>query len=40
MVRKLGRWVVAVAVLALPAAAWAANAAMTAASCCCPLCGK
>jgi len=38
MVRKLGRWVVALAVLGVPAAVWAADAAATALSCCCPLC--
>ena len=38
MVRKLGRWVVALAVLGLPAAVFAADAALTALSCCCPQC--
>jgi len=38
MVRMLGRWVVALAVLGLPAAVFAADAAVTASSCCCPLC--
>ena len=38
MVGKLGRWVVALAVLVLPPALWAADAAATALSCCCPLC--
>jgi hypothetical protein len=38
MVRKLGRWVVALAALGLPAAVFAADAAVAAFSCCCPLC--
>jgi hypothetical protein len=38
---KLNRWTLAVvtALLALPGAAWAAEAASSAAACCCGCCG-